>query len=418
MNPPSPSQPSGTGPPKNVVAIGCTGTGKSSTLNTLMGLVDDGNNAIDPTRHFADSSAMNAAGTKLTQSIMGPTKTFDPGQQGGMIRAFDTPGLGDPAGDAQDRLNIANMVETLKPVGEIHLFMLVLNSGTPRLSDWEAKTLRIFLSMFPSQDPANPYGHFFQNLLIVCTHWGNDSRSESNRARQHPPLTPNFVSQEIHSAFRTRFGYSGPLNISFIDNFYDRDESNEVEAIKQVIMDIEVRARVNTPFPTNCVTKVETIMEKNEKKMAEIKEANKKLEKQQLEERLAHEKALEAAQKKFEKTMDDANKTHAAKMEELQKDYERVKREKEEQKSSGLGIKEIIALIGALSMGGGGGGGGGGGMPMMDFGGGGGGPGPHQSAPHSRAVARAAPRSSGATRYRGVGRPRKTDYTAGGKLRR
>ena len=40
-------------------------------------------------------------------------------------------------------------------------------------------------------------------------------------------------------------------------------------------MDIEVRARVNTPFPTNCVTKVETIMEKNEKKMAEIKEANK-----------------------------------------------------------------------------------------------------------------------------------------------
>ena len=105
-------------------------------------------------------------------------------------------------------------------------------------------------------------------------------------------------------------------------------------------------------------------------------------------------------------------------MEELQKDYERVKREKEEQKSSGLGIKEIIALIGALSMGGGGGGGGGGGMPMMDFGGGGGGPGPHQSAPHSRAVARAAPRSSGATRYRGAGRPRKTDYTAGGKLRR
>jgi len=85
---------SGTGPPKNVVAIGCTGTGKSATLKTLLGLVDNGNNAIDPTRHFRDSSGMNAAGTKLTQSIMGPTKTFDPGQQGSMIRAFDTPGLG------------------------------------------------------------------------------------------------------------------------------------------------------------------------------------------------------------------------------------------------------------------------------------------------------------------------------------
>ena len=359
---------------KNIVAIGSTGVGKSSTLNQLLGLVNDLNQPIDPAKHFRTSATMNVAGTSKTQSIQGAPNTFGNPPVGPLptLNVVDCPGLGDPAGDAQDRLNIADMVKFIKPLNEVHQFVLVMNSENPRLSSHDASTIAVFLKMFPSQDQQNPTAEFFNNMIVVFTRWGMDKASV--RKRTVRGVTKAFIDQEIRAAFFQHFNYSGVIKSTFVDNMYDPAETAEKKAMESGMSTIWCHALSNTnPFKTTHVTTADTLLQGLDKKLKEIKDHNTKLQAQQKAERKAHEAKMQS----LEKMMQDQTKDHEAKMCSLKDEIRDLKSSKP---SGGVDMSILGALLSMLSFGGGGGGmppmimgpPGGGGMMMGPPGGGGG----------------------------------------------
>jgi predicted GTPase len=98
--------------------IGCTGTGKSTTANSICGA-----------EHFSVSGRTKSETSSFDVVITrwGNKRNEDP------VIVIDTPGLNDSRNC--DTKNIALMVDGLMEIGYVHTFAIVLNSQDPRLSE-------------------------------------------------------------------------------------------------------------------------------------------------------------------------------------------------------------------------------------------------------------------------------------------
>ena len=69
------------------------------------------------------------------------TSWFDDTQNGPVI-VIDTPGIGDAQN--RDSGHISQMVQSLKEIGYIHSFVIVLNSQSPRFDEQLKGALKLF----------------------------------------------------------------------------------------------------------------------------------------------------------------------------------------------------------------------------------------------------------------------------------
>ena len=342
----------------NIVVVGSTGVGKSSLLNHVIGLVDPSSHKpFNPSKHFRTSAKMNEGCTVKTQACTGKANTFGEKTRTTIptLRLVDCPGLGDPDGDAQDRLNIANMVKFIKPLKEVHQFILVMNSEDPRLSAADQNTIAVFLKMFPSEEKTNPTGEFFRNMIVVFTHWGM-SKPESDRRRRQS-ITKEFVIKELQATFYDRFQYSGVIRCEFVDNWYEPKNDVEVKAMRNAICNIWALANTNDkPFKTAYVKKADTLLEGLDKQLEEIKTYNAKLQEQQKVERAKHERTMQ----RLENQMAEQGRSHETQRKALEDEISnlRSRSASASDQSALLKLMSVFTSYLFMQMGGGGMGGG------------------------------------------------------------
>jgi len=90
------------------------------------------------------------------------------------VMVIDTPGIGDSEG--RDTDHIADMVTSLKQIGFVHCFLIVINSEDPRFNEQLQNTLKLFKCMFGDD--------FFKNSMICFSRFGQDKRSKREREKR------------------------------------------------------------------------------------------------------------------------------------------------------------------------------------------------------------------------------------------
>ena len=101
-----------------VCMIGLTGHGKSSTANSICG---------------QEKFTISAGTESETDSVSGLLARWQGIKEEEPIIVLDTPGFGDSKG--RDTGHIANVVCSLKQIGYVHSFLIILNSEEPRLNE-------------------------------------------------------------------------------------------------------------------------------------------------------------------------------------------------------------------------------------------------------------------------------------------
>ena len=143
--------------------IGVTGHGKSSTANSICG---------DPNK-FKVSEAIRSE----TNAVKGIVTTWEGKPDTEKIIVVDTPGIGDSEG--RDTEHIANMVTSLKKIGFVTTFLIVINSEEPRFNELLKQTIKLFISMFGDD--------FLKNSLLCFSKFGFDEKSLRLRKSKKSP---------------------------------------------------------------------------------------------------------------------------------------------------------------------------------------------------------------------------------------
>ena len=180
-----------------VCFIGSTGTGKSTTCNTL----------CDSKDAFAASDGIDSC-TYLTSVV----KTrWSKAIGGGSFTLVDTPGLGDALG--RDSEHVAAMVAQLKELGSVNAFVIVFNGQNPRMDEGLRAMMKIFVEVFGAE--------LLHHAILCFTRWSYDRRTVAGRR----PDAQEHTEQEFNELLQRDLG----LDISqhrvpcvFIDNEYEK----------------------------------------------------------------------------------------------------------------------------------------------------------------------------------------------------
>lgn len=143
-----------------ICVIGETGAGKSAFCNSLVG-------SRGEVRSFPESGGAKSMTAETT--VMRSCWFGDPSQSA--VTVVDTPGLSDSGG--ADVAHLRGMVTTLQEVGSVHVFFIVFNGQSPRMSEHLRSMLQMFAAVFG--------GAFLSNVALVFTRWSMDGRSQRRR---------------------------------------------------------------------------------------------------------------------------------------------------------------------------------------------------------------------------------------------
>ncbi len=139
--------------------LGVTGSGKSFTASNLSG--------------DSKSFKVSKKSESETSEVTGVVSHFLGKKDEPVFIITDTPGIGDSKG--RDTEHIAKMVFSLKRIGYVHTFLIVINSEDPRINEQLQQTLQLFSQMFGNE--------FFDNAIICFSRYRYDKRSINDRKR-------------------------------------------------------------------------------------------------------------------------------------------------------------------------------------------------------------------------------------------
>lgn len=174
-------------PVATIVAIGPTGTGKSSALNMFA------NKRI---------SIASGSGASVTQHTRCRVVKRTPDAK--TVRYIDTPGLGESEG--KDAQHIASIAACLKEVDKVDLFLLVSKSDDAR-----------FQTILAAMDVLKRMigDGFLKNTLVLQTAWKMDERSVAERKDRG--VSKETRREEIQKWFADKFEHPS-VPVEFVDS--------------------------------------------------------------------------------------------------------------------------------------------------------------------------------------------------------
>eukprot|EP01114_Cavostelium_apophysatum_P022053 TRINITY_DN7853_c0_g1_i2.p1 TRINITY_DN7853_c0_g1~~TRINITY_DN7853_c0_g1_i2.p1 ORF type:complete len:274 (-),score=45.29 TRINITY_DN7853_c0_g1_i2:80-901(-) len=173
-----------------VVAIGQTGTGKSTLLSSISG-----------SDNFVAASDLMGVTSEVKEVKSVWRNTNSP------VYCVDTPGLADPAGN--DREHIQRIVNHLKDK-HVHAFLIVLNGTVTRLDSNVITMLRVFQELFGAD--------MWKHAAVVF------SRCDPTERTTWEENSPEDIVREI----QTNFGLPAP--IPFVRYSKDSDDLTNLKA--------------------------------------------------------------------------------------------------------------------------------------------------------------------------------------------
>ena len=275
----------------NIVVLGNTGVGKSALLNMFAGqdVFTVGDAAMSETQ-IASSRVIN---------FLGKADAIK-------LRLIDTQGLSDSGGDVKDMENIKNMVEYVKNLGEIDLFLMCFDGQNPRFTSYAQATISLFRQIFPD---------FLYHSVLVFNKWTSPSADKLNA-----------LKKEYQDKFRHDYELAN-IPCYFIDSYYNRamlrDNDDGTQSVRQLHPKIQERTNaqivefVGYLILKDTVCDVRRIQPKNTEKTQLIKDkeaAMSELERTRLE----NSENAKRMEETFHKTLAQMNADHAANIARIQ----------------------------------------------------------------------------------------------------
>jgi tRNA U34 5-carboxymethylaminomethyl modifying GTPase MnmE/TrmE len=197
----------------NIVALGCTGVGKSAFLNMIMRrcLMENG---------FEEGDTLFSQ-TQITTSKLVQFKD----KEGGFnLRLVDTQGLSDTSGDKTDMEHIKNMVETIRKLNSVDLFLICLDGTNLRFTPYIQETIRLFHQIFPD---------FFYHSVLIFNKWTSPDMVKLNKHKK-----------EYQEMFKEKYNAAN-MPCYFIDSYYNlkmlRDNQDGTQSIRELHPNIQAR---------------------------------------------------------------------------------------------------------------------------------------------------------------------------------
>ena len=192
----------------NLVAIGNTGVGKSSLLNMFIGNPD----AFKVGEYSSSETSLASHQFAQYENVK--------------LKLIDTQGLSDGAGDTKDMIHIKNMVEKIRELEIVDLFLLCLDGFNPRLADYTKATINLFRQIFPD---------FLSHTVIVFNKWTWADQKKKELLRK-----------DYQAKFENDYQHSN-IPCYFIDSFYNlemlRDNDDGTQSIKKLHPNIQERTK-------------------------------------------------------------------------------------------------------------------------------------------------------------------------------
>ena len=345
-----------------IAVLGPTGVGKSTLINTMLslaleadgspGVYPDGTNKPYP----VGTSAGAQSHTSMSSVVQG--RLLD----GSPCAFVDTPGLGDSKG--RDSAHIADMVRQLKAVGTINSFLIVVSGAEPRLDASHRAMIGIFSEVFGAE--------FMRNIVIVKTNWFQDpisrQRREQEMQSQGIGLTPEeYTEREFQREIAREFNYTGVMKpVIFIDSKPLAIAGQEEKRMHTAALQSIAETRRFAPFICRDIKEVQTLLDRTEAQITNLKKSNDAMKEQFAKEREAHAKELQAIRDRMAKDKSD-HEQEIARLNDRIRDAERTGGGDGGDSSGLLGLLLLLLLGGGGRGGGGGSGFGGGGGAMVSY---------------------------------------------------
>lgn len=157
---------------------------------------------------------------------------------GECVTVIDTPGLADTRGRSSTFTD--EIGKAVTSLGEIDLFLLLINSGQPRFTDYLKTQLEIFNNLFGAD--------FWKKVTIQLTYWAHDRRSR--RTRKKHRRTEDIIAENWKEILRENFHVMYDVPVTFVDSVVDAEwaDPEELEIFRKETQKI-LQATKGNPAP-------------------------------------------------------------------------------------------------------------------------------------------------------------------------
>ena len=295
----------------NVVVLGNTGVGKSALLNMFAGV---------------DSFKVGDSATSETSIAAAHVHKFMGKPDAIQLRLIDTQGLSDTGGDSKDMLHIKNMVEYIKQLEQIDMFIICFDGTNPRFTSYAQSTISLFSQIFPD---------FLYHSVIVFNKW---STPDKNRMVNLKREYQNKINNDYKLA---------NIPCYFIDSYFNkvmlRDNEDGTESMRAPHPNTQQRTLAQVLELVNYLVLKSTTcdvrkIEPKETEISKLKNANE-----------ASKAELEAKRVEFEQQMKELkesnDKRYQESLEATQKEMKEIRESLEKNKSSGNAFVDLVSAI-------------------------------------------------------------------------